>query len=319
MCCGNVRVNRMPKTSQKKPADYITPLYINGLQGRVLHMPAPKDKTREILFVYGHHASLERNWGIMEDLNDYGAVTMPDLPGFGGMDSFYKVGKEPTLDNLADYLATFVKLRYRRKHVTIVGFSLGFVIATRMLQRYPDLVKKVDLLISAVGFTHHDDFSFTPRRHRFYRYSARFFSYKLPALFFRYICLNQLILRLAYSKTHNAREKFAQLTPAEHRDIMNFEIHLWHCNDVRTYMKTTVAFLTLDNCQKRVNLPVWHISVNADRYFDNHRVEQHMRVVFEDFHAVKSKMKNHAPGVILTKEEARPMIPPKIRQLLSER
>ncbi len=310
----------MPKTSQKNPADYITPLYINGLQGRMLHMPSPSlDKKREILFVYGHHASLERYWGIMEDLNDYGAVTMPDLPGFGGMDSFYKLSQEPTLDNFADYLATFVKLRYRRKRLTIVGFSLGFVIATRMLQRYPDLAKKVDLLISAVGFTHHDDFNFTRRRTKAYHLASKIISHQVPAILFRYVCLNSFVLRLAYSRTNNAKEKFANVSRAEHRAIMDFEIHLWHCNEVRTWATTSAMFFSLDNCQKRVNLPVWHISVDADRYFDNHRVEQHMRVIFADFHAAKSKINNHAPSVILTKADARHMIPPKIRQLLSER
>ena len=85
--------------------------------------------------LYGHHSSLERVYGLAEDMSQYGNVTIPDYPGFGGMDSFYKIGMKPTLDNLADYLATFVKLRYRGKKVTIVGMSLGFVIATRMLQR----------------------------------------------------------------------------------------------------------------------------------------------------------------------------------------
>lgn len=309
----------MPKTDRRIPADFIVPLDINGLQGRMLRMAAPAGKTREILFIYGHHSSLERCFGIADDLNQYGAVTVPDLPGFGGMDSLYKIGQRPTLDNLADYMATFVKLRYRRKRVTIIGFSFGFVVATRMLQRYPDLVKKVDLLVSAVGFAHHDDFAFTPTRMHLYRTGTRFFSHRLPAIFFKNIALNPTVLRIAYSKTKNAKEKFKGLSKAEHRDIMNFEIHLWHCNDVRTYMLTSVEFLTLDNCKVRVKLPVWHVAVDLDRYFDNHRVEQHMRVIFEDFHAIKSTMKNHAPSVIMSKEEARPFIPPKIRQLLSER
>lgn len=127
---------------QKNIVDYIQPLNMNGLQGRVLQMPAPKNKNREILFIYGHHSSLERWWGLVQNFNRYGAVTMPDLPGFGGMDSFYKIGEKPTIDNLADYLASFIKMRYKRRRFTIIGMSLGFVIATRMLQRYPDLAKK---------------------------------------------------------------------------------------------------------------------------------------------------------------------------------
>ena len=91
--------------------DYIAPLNINGMNGRMLHIAAPKNKNKELLLLYGHHSSLERMYGIAEDLNQYGAVTMPDFPGFGGMDSFYTIGMQPSIDNLADYLASFVKLR----------------------------------------------------------------------------------------------------------------------------------------------------------------------------------------------------------------
>ncbi len=308
----------MSNTSQKHPKDYITPLDINGLQGRMLHLPSSTDKKREMLYIYGHHSSLERFWGVMEDLSQYGPVTMPDLPGFGGMDSFYKIGQDATLDNLADYMASFIKFRYKRKKVTIIGLSLGFVIATRMLQRNPELTSKVSLLVSAVGFTHHDDFSFSKSRYRFYLSLSRIFKHRIPSIFFKNVVLNPAFLHLAYSKTHNAKDKFSGVSKAEHKAIMNFEIYLWHCNDVRTYMATAEAFLTLNNCNKKIKLPVWHISVEADRYFDHHRVEQHMRVIFDDFHELKSKMQSHGPSMIQTAEQAKPFLPNKLRSLLSQ-
>src|SRR5579863_9493933 len=119
----------MPKTSSKNLADYVVQLNINGLRGRMLRLPA-KRRNREILLIYGHHASLERFFGLAEMLNDYGAVTMPDLPGFGGMQSFYRLGITPSIDNLADYLATFIKLRYKRRRLTIIGLSFGFTVVT---------------------------------------------------------------------------------------------------------------------------------------------------------------------------------------------
>src|SRR5690606_29130786 len=128
-------------------------------------LPAPARKNRQILLVYGHHASLERMFGLAEELNKYGSITMPDLPGFGGMESFYKIGEKPTLDNLADYLASFIKLRYKRRRVSILAMSFGFLVVTRMLQRYPELVKKVDVLVSIVGFCHHQDFKMRRRNY----------------------------------------------------------------------------------------------------------------------------------------------------------
>ncbi len=307
----------MPDEVVEKSSPYISPLEINGMVGRMLYMPPPAGKKRNILFIYGHHSSIERCWGIMEELNQYGSVTMPDLPGFGGMDSLYKVGKKPTIDNLADYLASFVKLRFKRKRLTIVGFSFGFVVATRMLQRYPDLATKVDVLVSTVGFTHHNEFLFSKPRYHAYLNGARFFEHRLPALFFKNVLLNPLVIRTAYRHTRNAKSKFAGLTPQELRTMLAFEVHLWRCNEVRTYMKTTIEFLTLDNCQVRVPLPVWHVSVDADRYFDNDLIKEHLHVIFDKVTVVRAKLNSHAPSIIADKETARGLIPYKIRNLLA--
>lgn len=303
--------------SSRGPADYIVPLYINGLNGRMLRMPAPSNHKREILFVYGHHSTIERWWGLIQGLNDYGAVTVPDLPGFGGMDSLYKIGEKPTLNAMADYLAAFVKMHYKRRRFCIAGLSFGFIVATRMLQKYPDLVGKVDLMVSVVGFAHRDDFTFSNTRHRNYVLAARIMSRPLPALFFKNVLLHPTLLKVVYAKTHNAKHKFKNASKAEFNQLMNFEVHLWHSNDVRTHMATTVEMLTVDNCQKHVDLPVWHVAVAGEKYFDNNRVEQHYRVIFNDFHLAVSKLDNHAPSVLATKKDAAPLIPKEIRKLLS--
>ncbi|HVC36046.1 MAG TPA: alpha/beta hydrolase [Candidatus Dormibacteraeota bacterium] len=300
-------------------ADYIVPLNINGMEGRLLHIPAPKGRKREILFVYGHHSSLERWWGMTQLLNKYAAVTMPDLPGFGGMESFYKIGKRATLDNLADYLATFIKWRYKRGRVTIAGMSFGFAIVTRMLQRYPELTKNVDMLVSISGFAHADDFTFSPLRRAFYKTTAAVFANRLPAIFFRYVCLHPFILRFAYRRTHNAKDKFQGVVGEELKQITDFEIKLWHNNDVRTYMRTTLEFLSLDNCQKSVDLPVYHVGVKADRYFNAQIVEQHMRIIFNDFHLLALINEgNHAPSILADEKAAAPYVPLKLRRLIAK-
>lgn len=305
----------MSKT-EPSPENYITPLIINGLQGRIMHLPAQsKERQREILFIYGHHSSLERWWGLSQVLNRYGAVTVPDLPGFGGMDSMYKIGRPPTLDNLADYLASFVKMRYKRRRLVIVGLSFGFLVVTRMLQRYPDLAKKVDFLVSAAGFAHHDDFKLSQRRQNFYRYGAVAFSNPITAKIFRYLCLNKYILRAAYSKTHNAQHKFKDITDDDtFEKTMQMEIDLWQNNDVRTYMCTTIEMFTLDNCQKQINLPVWHIYSDHDNYFDNQTIEQHLRVIFSSYDGAPNKTLRHVPSVIATAKEAEGLIPAKVKR-----
>jgi pimeloyl-ACP methyl ester carboxylesterase len=301
-------------------AKFIVPLNINGLEGRMLHLPAKKrGPQREILIIYGHHSTLERWWGFAQCFNRTGAVTMPDLPGFGGMESFYKIDKQPDLDAMADYMASFVKWRYKRKRFCIIGLSFGFLVATRMLQRYPELVKKVDFVISAVGFSHYDDFVFTKTRRRMYARGAGLLTHRPLPFIFRYTALQPWVLRKAYAKTFNAKKKFAGADPELAQQLMDMEIILWHQNDVRTHMFTTVEMLTVDNCGKRIDLPVWQVGAGVDQYFDHNMVEQHMRVIYNDFHETRTKTDRHAPSVIADEAEASLFVPKSLVRELTKR
>jgi len=308
----------MTKQKIQNLADYIEPLHMNGLQGRMLRLPAPPSNSNEILFVYGHHASLERVFGFAEALNRYGAVTIPDLPGFGGMESFYRIGMKPTLDNLADYLAAFIKLRYKRRRLKLLGISFGFVVITRMLQKHPDLVQKVDLLISVVGFAHKDDFVFKKHNYLLLRYVASVFSNRLPAWFANKLLLRPAIIRATYHRFANRNAKLMDASKEEQERRIDFEIGLWRSNDIRTYMDTTISILTLDLCDVRVDMPVYHVAVNPDRYFDNTIVEQHLQIIFRQCTVVNTTMKGHAQTVVATAKEVAPFFPPKIRSLLAK-
>lgn len=298
------------------PAEYVVPLNMNGLRGRMLRMPPPKNKKREFLLVYGHHSTLERWYSMAEVLNDYGGVTMPDLPGFGGMDSFYKIGEKPDLDTMADYLASVVKLRFKNRRVTIAGISYGFLVVTRMLQRYPDITRKVDVLISLAGFAHHEDFTFSPLRKKVSKLGAGIFTGRWSAVLFRNVALHPLALRAVYHRTHNAKHKFAGYDESTKKLLTEFEILLWRTNDVRTHWKTTISMLTVDNCRARIDLPLYHIGTEIDHYFIKEVVEQHMRVIFEEFNYLQSPLDRHVPNVLAGKREVSKFLPRKARELL---
>lgn len=283
-----------------------------------MKLPASSGKKREILFIYGHHSTLERWWGAADFLSSFGNVTVPDLPGFGGMQSLYHIGEKPNLDTMADYLAAFVKLRYGRKRFTIVGASYGFLVVTRMLQRYPEIAKRVDILLSVAGFAHGDDFVFSKKRMLVYRSLSKILSYRMSALFFKNICLHPLVIRSIYARTHNARHKFEHSGESEKKATMDFEVHLWHVNDVRTHMSTTYEMLTLNNCHKQVTVPLCHIAVDGDQYFDHHRVEQHLRVIYADFESKSAPLTAHAPSILADSAEAAKLFPAKFRKMLSK-
>jgi pimeloyl-ACP methyl ester carboxylesterase len=298
---------------------HIVPLNMNGMNGRMLRLAAPKNRQREILLIYGHHASIERMQGVAEELNKYGAITLPDLPGLGGMDSFYKIGEKPSLDNMADYLASFVRMRYKRKRVSIFAMSFGFVVVTRMLQRYPDIAKKVDLLISVVGFVHHEDFLLKPSTMFQLNALSWIGARRIPAAITKHLILRGPLIRAVYLLVADKHVKMKDADPAERDRRIDFEIQLWKMNDIRTYMDNSQTMLHLDLCNERVDLPVWHIAVEPDRYFDNRVVEQHMNIVYNEVTVVQSKMAGHAPTVVATAKEAAPFIPQKIRRLLTKK
>lgn len=292
---------------------------MNGLEGRMLQAPSTTKRKREILLLYGHHAMLERWWGLVENLEAYGNVTMPDFPGFGGMDSFYKINRRPTIDAYADYLAAFVKLRFRRKRITIVAISFGFVIATRMLQKYPELAKKVDLLVSIVGFMHKDDFVYTRRQRVIARYGARFLATRPMSPFIRYVGLNRWTLKTLYAKLPNSKRRMIEVTPEEFEMTMDFEVKLWQANHVRTHWLTTSQFFTLDNCTKPLDVPVIHVTSQQDHYFNNDVVEQHMRVVFKDYRQFVAPSKAHTPSVLADKKAMAVLLPGGLKRILAKK
>lgn len=303
--------------SAKKAAGTILPLYMNGLSGRMIRLAAPRGKKREILLISGQHTSAERIYGLAEYLNRYGGVTSPDLPGFGGMDPFYKIGEKPTIDNMADYLATFVKLRYKKnQHFTIAASSYGFAVVTRMLQRYPDITQRVDLLISISGLTHKSDFKWKKHNSFLLFGTARLFSKKIPAFLAKSIILRAPIIRLLYRAAESWHPKLKDADPTQRSERINFEVKLWKSNDFRTWTYTSASLSKLNLAGSHVGLPVYHVSIDDDHYFNQVAVEEHMRHIYRDFKLVKSKLPAHAPTVIATPEEVAPYIPPKIRALL---
>jgi pimeloyl-ACP methyl ester carboxylesterase len=307
----------MSKTNPD-PSEYIMPLNMNGLQGRMLRMPPPKNKKREILAVYGHHALIERWWGLIQNLNELGGVTMPDLPGFGGMDAFSKIGRQPTIDNFADYLAAFIKMRYRRQRITIVGISFGFVVVTRMLQKYPEIAKKVDVLVSIVGFMHYDDFQFKPSSRKGFVLLSRFFATRPVSTIIRYGFLNRTVISGLYARMPAGKRRLIEMEPTDMQAMMDLEVRLWQENDVRTHWLTTHEFLQLDNCKKTIDLPVWQIASKHDHYLNNEIVKEHMLVTFKDCHQELIQAKAHTPSIMADKKELRILLPRKLRQALSK-
>ena len=296
---------------------HIKPLNMNGLEGRMLCYESKKIDKQEILFLYGQRSNIERWWGLIQLLHDYGTVTVPDMPGFGGMDSFYSIGKKPTMDNYADYLASFIKLRYKKRKIVIVGLSYGFVVVTRMLEKYPELGRNVKLLVSIAGFADHEDFVFPALQYRLYLYLTWLLSRRSLSWAFRHTALSGSMLRSLYAKTANGKAKFGKIKDAKELNrLLDFEIRLWQENDTRSYMYSTHELLEFTNCEGKIDLEVHHVAVKADNILDNSRVEQHMRVIFNDYIPYYVKLDSHAPTLINDRKTASFLLPDRLKRTL---
>ncbi len=195
--------------------------------------------------------------------------------------------------------------------------SYSFLIVTRMLQKYPDIAKQVDLLVSSVGFVHYDDF----RVPKYQIAGLKAMSWVLQrnpfAYFARHTVFNEFSVKNFYKyfgAKHSKMQDAGNEKVKEKR--IRSEVILWEINDMRTRMKTMYDCFRVDLLDRQVDLPVYHIYVEDDRFFNNRIVEQHMRIIFKDFIGIKTDIVGHMPSIVATKQDADVFIPKELKKLL---
>ena len=300
------------------PPEYVYKLNINGMRGRYLQLPSKSDKNTQILLVYGMHSSIERMYSLALSLSKFGVVSMPDLPGFGGMDNFYIINKKPTLEMMAEYLATYIKLHYKNKKIAVCGMSYGFLVVVKMLQLHPKLHKQVILLADLVGFSHYSDFSFTTRQYKNLKLISYVFSFYLPSLFAKNILFSKPVINISYKISAKKHPKMKDASKEEFKKSVEFEQYLWKCNDPRTYSFTLHDLLNvnlLNQPLKKIDLN--HVVVEEDQYFNNELVLKNLKQIFNKVIVYKAKMPNHAPTIVSDEKEAGAIIPTKLRKKLA--
>lgn len=306
----------MPISKPHTIRKYITPLNMNKLRGRMLVMPKLNQNAKtDFLLVYGQKSTIER-WSVLaNELRQYGNVVLPDLPGIGGMQSFYKIKEEPTIDNYADYLAAFVKLKFSRKKIVIVGMSFGFVVVTRMLQKYPELDKKVSLLINLSGFAHKNDIKLTSWQKKQVKLYAKLFSFSSTARLYRWFVYDEYIYKIIHQ---NKSKELDKLSNKEKTKLLRSEISDQKKNDTRTHMFVLREVMKLDNTKQTIDLPVWSLVGKFDEYLYAENVRSHLESIFSKYHEIKLKKSTHKINYYdMTPEYINNSIPYKLKTLLN--
>lgn len=303
------------------PQQYLSRLSLNGLNGRQLQLPAKNTGSESsILLIYGVHSSFERMYSTAEFLADYGAVTMVDLPGIGGMNSFYSVGLEPTLDNYADYLYSTLKTLKLTGRIKVVAMSFGFLVVSRMLQKYPETEAWFDYVISFVGFGRAGDFKNIQSRRRNQLPVCRIFSSRGGGWFIDKIVFNPLGLRLMFAvfRTFNPKYKHGMATDPQRSNQM--ELDLWQNNDARTRFAIYKILFTFDLTKTRkrlISVPLHDLTTPSDQYFSPQRVARTLKLLYAKVDASEANMPLHAPSIIGSKRDVEGVFSAEVKAILA--
>lgn len=120
-------------------------LSVNGVQ--TSYFDEGSNEEPVVLFLHGWGESKEVFDGIIEKLDQFYRIILLDLPGHGGTESLEK----GTIVNYADFVGDFVS-EIGLSEVSIVGFSMGGVIALMCNTMFPELVDKIVVWESSVDF-----------------------------------------------------------------------------------------------------------------------------------------------------------------------
>jgi pimeloyl-ACP methyl ester carboxylesterase len=280
----------------------IEPINLNGLVGRTMLLPAqkqPKHKTT-ILLIYGIHSSHERMAATAEFLSQYGQVVAPDLPGIGGMTSFYTIGKAPTLDMYGDYLYTYLKASKRTQRVKVVAMSFGFLVVTRMLQRHPDAQAWIDDVISFVGFGQASDFKRLQAQKRKTAILGKPFTTKLGAWLVSVVIFNPLSLRIMFGIFRLFNPKYRDVANQDRQAATAMELDLWQKNDARTRFSIYELFFSFNLTTEPVitGVPLHDMTTPHDQYFSAQRVTKSLHAIYQDVTSSKANLELHAPSIL---------------------
>lgn len=298
---------------------YIEPINLNGLTGRCLYIPSDQPKIN-IMFVIGMHSSMERMYPIAKYLSRFGNVIVPDLPGVGGMDSFYRINKPFSLDSYADYLYTFLKSKKLNGNTILVGMSFGFLIATRMMQKYPQSEKWFTKMVSFVGFSKNKDFKSYRSMKLYLQPIAWMFSRKIPSWLLQNTLYSSIGLNIMIPIMTLYNPKYKNVSSQEREASKRMEFDLWKSNDTRTRFALYDLFLNfnLTTVTRKISVPLFSIRANHDQYFDTKSVMTGLNLMYEKVVETEVKLKLHAPSIIDNERQIEDMFSDVFNEILNK-
>ncbi len=213
----------------------------------------------------------------------------------------------------------FFKFKFSPKQTfSLIGFSFGFLVVTKFLQKYPKSHKNIQSLISVVGFVNGSTFKFTPVRRHLYLRISTLIETKPGAYVLRLLFLNRWLLRSFYAWTFSAKHKFKGYAHEKKKELLEMEIKLWHCNDVRTWAFTAKEMMTCDLTDKKVRHELYQLTVKSDQFLDVDSNKANLEKIYNRVVILDVELPTHAPTVIADIAEVNSLIPPALVDVLRQ-
>ncbi|MDX1765982.1 MAG: hypothetical protein R3313_03450, partial [Candidatus Saccharimonadales bacterium] len=213
-----------------------------------------------------------------------------------------------------------MKSRRLTSDVTVVAMSFGFIVLTRMLQKYPESRAYTKDIISVMGFGRWTDFTLSNRTRKTYIYISKLFRTKLGSWLVKTFVFNRVVLKLMFWIFSKFNPKYQQSLGEERKAGRAMEERLWRSNDARTKFYTWVSVLTVDLTITDIKIPlkVYNMYSKTDQYFDSQRVKQSLKKLYQDYVPSVANSTLHAPSILGDRDEIDRMYSDDIKQLLSK-
>lgn len=294
---------RKPMPPFEISSEHITNININGLKGRIAYFKAENKKNsgERFVIVSGMHTTHERMLGFANFLRNYGDVYLIDMPGFGGMDSFKKIGKDITFENFGDYLYTVLKTQKLTDNVTIFCVSVGGQFVTRMLQMHPDSQLWVKKVIGFVTFGAGKDFHMSRYYMWMVRIMSKISSTWLGAQLFKLIAINRFSLNIMIWLFGKFKKKMQSADKSIQKKHQAMEIYLWLINDRRTHARVADRMFTRDlrrESDELIKVPMHNILTHDDQYLSHKEVNKTFRDLYENYTPHYLSLDVHMPSTV---------------------
>jgi pimeloyl-ACP methyl ester carboxylesterase len=228
--------------------------YFLKVQGLKIHYLV-EGQGPPLLFLHGHRSDAKRWKNLILKLGEKYTVFAPDLPGFGlsqELPTFHR------MENYLPYLLEFIK-QLKLENFTLMGGSMGAVLAVSLAKEIPEKIKKLVLLGPIYDKT----------------------SFKIPKikLILALLLLSTfprsgLLVRLfdRFIRSDRLFKPFLRRNfPKEARvpQILDYEVKQWRVMSIKVWAQTLYSLLTFSpKIQRKITIPTLLIFPKNDQYLD---------------------------------------------------